>query len=64
VQLDRPGGPTDAVLEFPSAEYVLRSERVAASDAPGFADAEMRGRVAAATTGLARTAYSLPYPSG
>ena len=66
MQLDRPGGPTDAVLEFPSAEYVLRSERVAASDAPGFADAETRRRVVklrriVATTG--RRDYG-PRPRG
>src|SRR4029077_16454731 len=54
VQLDRPGGATDAVLELPPAEHVLLGERVAPANAARLAHTEARGRVRDEGLGEAR----------
>ena len=54
MELDRPGGTADAVLELPAAQDVLFRERVATADAPGLAYAESRGGVRDEGLGKAR----------
>src|SRR5439155_16460259 len=38
VQLDRPRGATDPVVELPAGEHVVGAERIASADVPGLAD--------------------------